>query len=498
MAKPTKKSADKNMKALALDIKIEKRSWKLVDFNPEKIKKAVHKALTASGQGDGPESAKLTDKVVNLIKKRFKKEESIKVEEIQDIVEEALILENYIDTAKAYILYREQHRRIREATTTIDEALDMVDNYIKDADWQVRENSNMGYSLQGLHHYLVAAVSKKYWMSKIYPKEIRDGIKKGSLHIHDLDFLGPYCCGWDLHDLLVRGFGGVQGKVESSPAKHFRTALGQLVNFFYTLQGESAGAQAVSNFDTLLAPFIRHDNLTYKQVRQAIQEFVFNCAIPTRVGFQTPFLNVTLDITPPKHLATQSVIIGGKPQDETYGDFQEEMNLFNKAFAEVMVEGDSKGRIFTFPIPTINITKDFDWDNPALENVWEMTAKYGVPYFANFINSDISPDDARSMCCRLRLDNRELYKRGGGLFGSAPLTGSIGVVTINLPQIAYLSKTKKDFFERLNVLMDLARDGLEIKRKTVDKYIESGLYPYSKHYLHSAKQMRDTYWGNHF
>jgi len=488
----------KSKKEIVLDIKIEKRDGRLLDFDKSKIEKAVHKALTASGQGDGPESVKITDKVINLIGKRYKKEPSIKVEDIQDIVEEALILENYTETAKAYILYREQHRRIREANTTIDEALDMVDDYIKGADWQIRENSNMGYSLQGLHQYLVSAVSKKYWSNKIYPKEIRDAVKKGSLHIHDMDFLGPYCCGWDLHDLLVRGFGGVEGKVESKPPKHLRTALGQLVNFFYTLQGEAAGAQAVSNFDTLLAPFIRYDNLTYKQVKQAMQEFVFNCAIPTRVGFQTPFLNLTLDIKPPKHLANQSVVIGGEPKNETYGDFKEEMAIINRAFAEVMTEGDSKGRVFTFPIPTINIGKDFEWDNPALDSIWEMTAKYGIPYFANFINSEMSPDDARSMCCRLRLDNRELYKRGGGLFASAPLTGSIGVVTINLPQIGYLSKTKKDFFDKLGHLMDLAKESLEIKRKTLDKYVEIGLYPYSRHYLESTKKIRGTYWGNHF
>ncbi len=478
--------------------KIEKRDGRVVDFDQNKITKAIHRALTATGQGDGKESKKIFERVISLINRRFHKGEIPKVEDIQDIVEEVLILENYIETAKAYILYREQHRRIREAKTAIDESVDMVDKYIQNLDWEIKENANMAFSLQGLHHYVVSAVSKKYWLSKIYPKEIREAMNGGVFHIHDLDFLGPYCCGWDLMDLLVRGFGGVIGKVESRPAKHFRTALGQLVNFFYTLQGESAGAQAVSNFDTLLAPFIRYDNLTYQQTKQAMQEFIFNCAIPTRVGFQTPFLNVTLDIKPPGHLANQSVIIGGQPQNETYGEFQEEMYLFNRAFSEVMTEGDAKGRVFTFPIPTINITKDFDWNNPNLQSIWEMTAKYGVPYFANFINSEMSADDARSMCCRLRLDNRELYKRGGGLFGSAPLTGSIGVVTINLPQIGYLSKTKKEFFERLARIMELAKNSLEIKRKTLDNFIERGLYPYSRYYLESAKRMRGTYWGNHF
>jgi ribonucleoside-triphosphate reductase len=478
--------------------KIQKRDGRVVDFDQTKIESAVHKALTATGQGNGPTARKVTSKVINLLNKRFRKSEIPKVEEIQDIVEEVLILENLVETAKSYILYREQRRRIREAQSTLDETVEMIDKYIQELDWQIKENANMAYSLQGLHHYVTSAVSKKYWLSKIYTKEIREAVQSGDFHIHNLDFLGAYCCGWDLYDLILRGFGGVSGKVESRPPKHLRTALGQLVNFFYTLQGESAGAQAVSNFDTLLAPFIRYDNLNYKQVKQAMQEFVFNCAIPTRVGFQTPFLNVTLDIKPPKNLADQSIIIGGAPQRETYGEFQEEINIFNRAFAEVMTEGDAKGRVFTFPIPTYNITRDFDWDNPALQGVWEMTAKYGVPYFSNFINSDMSPDDARSMCCRLRLDNRELYKRGGGLFGAYPLTGSIGVVTLNLPRLGYLAKTKKDFFGRLERLMELAKISLEIKRKTLDNFIEKGLYPYSRYYLEAIKKMRNSYWSNHF
>jgi ribonucleoside-triphosphate reductase len=477
---------------------IQKRDGRVVPFDGTKVEQAVHKALTATGQGDGPIARKVTNKVVNLVNKRFKKGDIPKVEEVQDIVEEVLILENLVETAKAYILYREQRRRIREAQSALDETVEMVDKYIQELDWQVKENANMAYSLQGLHHYVTSAVSKKYWLNKIYTKEIREAVQSGDFHIHNLDFLGAYCCGWDLYDLINRGFGGVASKVESHPPKHLRTALGQLVNFFYTLQGEAAGAQAVSNFDTLLAPFIRYDNLNYTQVKQAMQEFVFNCAIPTRVGFQTPFLNVTLDIKPPKNLAMQPVIIGGQTQKETYADFQEEMNVFNRAFAEVMNEGDAKGRVFTFPIPTYNITKDFDWDNQALAGVWDMTAKYGVPYFSNFINSDMNPDDARSMCCRLRLDNRELYRRGGGLFGAYPLTGSIGVVTLNLPRIGYLSKTKKDFFARLERMMELAKFSLEIKRKTIDDFMEKGLYPYSRYYLESIKKMRNSYWSNHF
>ncbi|MFA5083759.1 MAG: ribonucleoside triphosphate reductase [Candidatus Paceibacterota bacterium] len=477
---------------------IKKRDGRIVKFEQEKITQAIDKALTATTQGDGKKAKKISDKVVALMQRRFKKTEVPAVEEIQNIIEEVLILEGFAETAKAYILYREQRRKIREASTAIDEAVEMVDQYISELDWQIKENANMAYSLQGLNHYVTSAVTKKYWLSKIYPEKIRKAVESGDLHIHNLDSLATYCCGWDLYDLLVRGFGGVTGKVEAGPPKHFRSALGQLVNFFYTLQGESAGAQAVSNFDTLLAPFIRYDNLNYQQVKQALQEFIFNCAIPTRVGFQSPFTNITLDITPSATLANQSVIIKGQPQKELYKDFQEEMNVLIRAFYEVLMEGDAKGRPFTFPIPTINITKDFPWDSPALKPMWEATAKYGVNYFSNFIQSDMKPEDVRSMCCRLRLSNAELYKRGGGLFGSNPLTGSIGVVTINLPRIGYLSKTKKEFFERLAEVMDLARESLEIKRKAIENFIEKGLYPYSKYYLSGVKKMRNAYYANHF
>ncbi|MBI4837133.1 MAG: ribonucleoside triphosphate reductase [Candidatus Portnoybacteria bacterium] len=477
---------------------IQKRDGQLVDFDREKIVSAIHKALTATTKKDGREARQLSNKVVELLNRRFKKGEIFKVEEIQDIIEEVLILEGYAETAKAFILYREQRRRIREATTAIDESLQMVDQYIQELDWEIKENANMAYSLQGLNNYVTSAVTKKYWLDRVYPKEIREAANRGDFHLHDLQTLAPYCCGWDLYDLLLRGFGGVTGKVESSPAKHLRTALGQLVNFFYTLQGESAGAQAISSFDTLLAPFIRYDNLNYQQVEQAIQEFIFNCAIPTRVGFQTPFTNITFDIRPSPTLASQPVICGGKAQKEVYGDFQQEMNVLNKAFFEVMMEGDAKGRVFTFPIPTINITNDFPWDDPTMGPMWEATAKYGINYFSNFIQSDMKPEDVRSMCCRLRLSNKDLHRRGGGLFGSNPLTGSLGVVTINLPRIGYLSKTKKEFFERLGKVMDIAKASLEIKRKILDSFMEKGLYPYSKYYLGGVKKMRGSYWGNHF
>ena len=478
--------------------KIQKRDGRIAKFDEDKIRNAVFKALTATGQGDGKESKKVSERVIDIINRRFNKEEIPTVEQIQDIVEEILILEGLVETAKAYILYREQRRRIREAGKVVDESTERIDKYLKDLDWQIYENANMTFSLQGLNQYAISDISKKYWLNKIYPEKIRKAALEEDFHIHDLESISTYCCGWDLYDLLKRGFGGVSSKLECRPPKHLRTALGQLVNFFYTVQGESAGAQAVSNLDTLLAPYIRYDGLSYPQVKQALQEFLYNCMVPTRVGFQTPFLNVSLDINPPSYLADQPVIIGGKLQEETYGEFQEEMNMFIKAFYEGLMEGDAKGRPFTFPIPTVSITKDFDWENPALETMWEATAKYGVNYFSNFVNSDMNPEDARSMCCRLRLDNRELIMRGGGLFGSNPLTGSVGVVTINLPRIGYLSKTKKEFLERLENLMDLAKESLEIKRKSLDDFIEKGLYPYSKHYLASVKKMRGSYFGNHF
>ena len=479
--------------------KIKKRTGEVVDFDQTKIQEAVFKALTVTGQGDGRKSKRIAIRVAKILSRRFKKDEIPTVEQIQDIVEEVLILEGYVETAKSYILYREQRRRIREASTITEESVEMLDHYIGELDWQVHENANMAYSLQGLNHYGVSMLIKKYWLNKVYPVEIREAVKSGDMHIHNLDTLATYCNGWDLYDLLLRGFGGVSTKIESKPAKHLRSALGQLVNFFYTLQGESAGAQAVSEFSTLLAPFIRYDGLNYHQTKQAFQEFLYNCAIPTRVGFQCPFTNITIDVTPSPNFAKQPVIIGGKPQKETYAEFQEEINMINQTTYECMMEGDAKGRPFHFPIPTVNITKDFDWENPALNPMWQASAKYGINYFANYINSDIKPEDARSMCCRLRLDKRELYTRGGGgLFGSGALTGSIGVVTINLPRIGYISKTKKDFFENLEKVMNLAKESLEIKRKALENFMGKGLYPYSKYYLTGIKKMRSGYYGNHF
>ncbi len=478
--------------------KIVKRAGIAVAFDPNKIARAIEKALRATGSYSGSACDLVTQAVLQTLKKIKEQTPDFipTVEGVQDIIEAELMKQNFPDTAKAYILYREQHAHIRRMVDT--ESVDLVDRYLELADWQVKENSNMAFSLQGLNNYIASEISKTYWLDKIYPAKIKEAHLTGDFHIHDLNLLSVYCVGWDLFDLLQRGFGGVSGKVQSKPAKHFRSALGQMVNFFYTLQGEAAGAQAFSNVDTLIAPFIWYDHLSYEEVKQAIQEFIFNVNVPTRVGFQTPFTNITLDLTVPAHYKNMRVIRGGEKMVETYGEFQREMDMFNQAFLEVMSEGDASGRVFTFPIPTYNITKDFDWDNVRVKNLWESAAKYGIPYFSNFINSDMSPDDARSMCCRLRIDNRELQKRGGGLFGANPLTGSIGVVTINLPRIGHEAKNKAEFLEKLFVLMDRAKESLEIKRKVLEKMTESNLYPYTKYYLDTIKLAFGCYWRNHF
>ena len=474
---------------------IKKRDGRTAKFDRKKIEKAIEKAGLETGEFDAAQAVELTDKVLGVLETRNQKRLP-SVEDIQDIVEDALIDSKFKKTAKAYIIYRDQHKKLREITSNAH--VDLIDKYLENLDWKVNENSNMGYSLQGLNNYVSAEITKTYWLDKIYTSKIGQAHKEGDLHIHDLNLLSVYCVGWDLTDLLQEGFTGVAGKVASKPAKHFRSALGQVVNFFYTLQGEAAGAQAFSDFDTLLAPFIRADKLSYKEVKQAIQEFVFNVNVPTRVGFQTPFTNITLDLECPKHMADNPVIIGGEMQDTTYGEYQEEMNMLNKALLEVLSEGDANGRVFTFPIPTVNITKDFNWDNPVIESLWEASAKYGIPYFSNFINSDMDPEDARSMCCRLRIDNRQLEYRGGGLFGSNPMTGSVGVVTINLPRLALKSKNEKEFFKGLAELMDMAKDSLETKRKVLERLTDANLYPYTKFYLRNIKQRFNQYWKNHF
>jgi len=474
---------------------IKKRDERIVKFDSSKITAAIAKAGKATGEFEEREAKKLTLRALTLAHETCSGN-ILDVEEIQDIAERVLLNSPFYKTAKAYILYREQHAQIRRIETKAH--IDLVEHYIKKLDWKIKENSNMCYSLQGLNNYISSDITSEYWLGRIYPPEIRQAHNKGDLHVHDLSLLSVYCVGWDLQDLLKSGFKGVEGKVESAPPKHLRSALGQIVNFFYTLQGEAAGAQAISNFDTLLAPFVRHDNLTYKEVKQALQEFVFNINIPTRVGFQTPFTNITMDLYVPSILKDYPVIIGGDEHEETYAGFQSEMDTINKAFAEVMMEGDAKGRVFTFPIPTYNITADFDWENPNLEMIWKMTGKYGIPYFSNFVNSDMSPDDARSMCCRLRLDNRELLKRGGGLFGANPLTGSIGVVTINMPRIGYVSENEEEFFSSLKEKVLLSVESLAIKRKVLEKFTDKNLYPYSKFYLREIKNNSGLYWKNHF
>lgn len=474
-----------------------KRDSKLEPFDQERITNAIWKAAKAVGGKDKERAKQISDEVVAELNKIYGDDGVPTVEEIQDIVEKRLIENGHAQTAKAYILYRRQHADTRELAALLSSS-DMVDQYLELEDWRVKENSNMSYSLQGLNNYLSSTVIAKYWIARIYPEDIAAAHFSGDLHIHDLGVLGPYCVGWDVSDLLLSGFGGVHGKIESKPAKHFRTALGQVVNFFYTLQGEAAGAQAFSNFDTYLAPFIKYDNLTQKDVEQALQEFFFNMNVPTRVGFQTPFTNLTLDLNVPDFMKDEAVLFNGKVTGDTYGGMTKEMEMFNLAFAEVMRQGDSKGRVFTFPIPTYNITKDFNWDSPVAQAIFEVTAKYGVPYFSNFVNSDMKPEDVRSMCCRLRIDNRELRKRGGGFFGANPLTGSIGVVTLNIPRIGYLSKDEDEFFEKLGALMETARASLEIKRKVLETFTENGLYPYSKRYLRHVKEGYDKYWKNHF
>jgi anaerobic ribonucleoside-triphosphate reductase len=476
---------------------VRKRDSKLEEFDSNRITTAIWKAASAVGGRDKEEAKRMTEQVVEVLRQRFGEEGVPTVEEIQDIVEKVLIENGHARTAKAYILYRKQHQDIRELAVFLSSS-DLVEQYVDVEDWYVRENSNMSYSLQGLNNYLTTKVIEKYWASRIYPPNIADAHYSGDMHLHDLGVLGPYCVGWDLRELLLSGFGGVTGKIESKPAKHFRTALGQVVNFFYTLQGEAAGAQAFSNFDTYLAPFIHYDGLAEKEVKQALQEFFFNINVPTRVGFQTPFTNVTLDLNVPNFMKDEPIIRGGTMLDDAYGDMQKEVDMFNSAFAEVMVEGDAKGRVFTFPIPTYNITDDFDWNSPVAQKIFEATAKYGTPYFSNFVNSDMSPEDVRSMCCRLRIDNRMLRKRGGGFFGASPLTGSIGVVTLNMPRIGYLTKVEDKFFIRLEEMMQIAKDSLEIKRKVLERFTEKGLYPYSRYYLRFVKESYGSFWKNHF
>lgn len=479
--------------------KIRKRDGRIVDFTPTRITIAISKAMTAVGQESLSDAESITRDVVAEIEKRFfGREEIPSVEDIQDTVEKQLILHKLPEVAKAYILYRDLRGRIRNINNFVDIGT-LTKDYIEQKDWKVHENTSIDYSLAGLYNYVYGKTGEIYWLNEIFTPEMRELHINKDFHIHKLSAIAAYCVGWDLMDILTNGFGGVKGTTRSAAPKHFSSALGQLCNFMFTLTNEAPeGAVAVSNLDTLLAPFIKFDKLTYKEVKQHIQEFIFNLNCPSKVGAQAPFTNVTLDLECPKYLAKQAVVSGGKPQKQKYGEFQKEMDMFNKAFAEVIMEGDADGRVFSFPIPTYNISKNFDWDNSLLDPIWEMTAKYGIPYFANFVNSDMKPEDARSMCCRLRIDNRVLQKRGGALFGANPLTGSIGYVTINLPRLGHLYDNKKDLYDRLDYLIDVGAEALSLRRDAIETLTERGLYPFSKIYLRTVKERTGKYWSNHF
>lgn len=475
--------------------RIVKRNGDLAEFKAEKIEQAIFKAMRAAGAPDRKAAREMTARVLE----RLAREEAATphVERVQDAVEEVIYRYGSFELLKTYMLYRKKHEEIRQSKELFTN-LDVIDDYLGLDDWRVKESANSSYSLQGLNQHISTSITSQYWLGKLYTQDIADAHRSGALHIHDLGFLSVYCVGWDLRDLLLVGFRGVEGKAQSAPARHLRTALGQIVNFFYTMQGEAAGAQAFSNFDTFLAPYVRYDGLDYGQVKQCMQEFLFNLNVPTRVGFQTPFTNITMDLVCPDFLKGERIVHAGEVKEAVYGDFQPEMDLINRAFAEVMCEGDAAGSLFSFPIPTYNITPDFDWENPQYDGIWRMTAKYGIPYFSNFVNSDMKPDDVRSMCCRLRLDKRELMKRGGGLFAANPLTGSVGVVTINLPRLGYEAGSEELFFQRLRHLMELAKESLETKRKVIEGYTERGLYPYSRFYLRHVHERWGCYWKNHF
>lgn len=474
-----------------------KRDGTYQDYDIKKIADAIYKAAVACNGSDYDTAMNLAKKVEEHLTHKIG-DNVPTVEQIQDAVEYMLIENRHSQTAKAYILYREKRKSAREKNALVGATIDLFDKYIDDSDWSTKENANMQRSVAGLNNFVREEFTKNYWLNEVYPVDVREAHLSGDIHIHDLGFFGSYCVGWDLAQILTLGFTGVEGKISSSPAKHLRSFLGQVTNATFTLQGESAGAQAWSSFDTYCAPFIAYDNLSYEELVQILQGFIFNMNVATRVGFQCPFSNITLDIKVHPLLKDRPVIIGGQPQSRTYGEFQKEMDMFNLALCEVLSKGDANGRIFTFPIPTINITKDLDWDSPVVNAIMDITCKYGIPYFANYINSTLSPEDALSMCCRLRLDLTELRKRGGGLFGSNPLTGSIGVVTINLPRIGYLSKSKEEFKDRVAKLATLAKTSLEIKRKMIEKQTENGLYPYSAFYLKCVKDRTGSYWANHF
>ncbi len=468
---------------------LRKRDGRRVAFELDKISRAIAAAGEATGEfGD---AAALT--LADTVQRQLAGLDEVDVEQVQDRVEHALMRAGYFDTARAYIVYRERHGRLRRDRKAIVDVASSMNEYLSREDWRVRANANQGYSLGGLILNVSGKVTANYWLDEVYSPEIGRAHRDGDLHIHDLDMLAGYCAGWSLRTLLNEGFNGIPGRVEAGPPKHLSSALGQMVNFLGTLQNEWAGAQAFSSFDTYLAPFVRKDNLGFDEVRQAIQEFIYNLNVPSRWGTQTPFTNLTFDWVCPEDLREQIPYIGGEEMPFAYGELQAEMELINRAYIEVMQAGDGLGRVFTFPIPTYNITHDFPWDSENAERLFEMTARYGLPYFQNFLNSDMQPNQVRSMCCRLQLDVRELLKRGGGLFGSAEQTGSLGVVTINCARLGYLhAGDKAALLEHLDALLEMARQSLEVKRKVIQHHMDAGLYPYTKRYLGTLRNHFST------
>ena len=466
---------------------VVKRSGEIADYDRSKIETAIGKAIEAVEKHKDPNRAsELTDRVEEKLRLQLAgaRAHSIPaIEEIQDIVESVLIEANEVEVAKAYILYRARHEAVRDAKSLMVDINKTMDGYLGQSDWRVNENANVNFSLGGLILHNSGTITANDWLNNIYSKEIAEAHKTAAFHIHDLSMFSGYCAGWSLRQLIAEGLGGVPDKITSTPATHLSTLVNQIVNFLGIMQNEWAGAQAFSSFDTYLAPFIRADHLTEKQVRQCIQSYIYGVNTPSRWGSQAPFTNITLDWVCPDDLKDKKAIVGGKEQDYTYGDCQKEMDMINKVFIELMIEGDAEGRGFAYPIPTYNITRDFDWNSENAKLLFTMTAQYGTPNFQNFVNSDLNPSDVRSMCCRLQLDKRELRRRGGGLFGADEFTGSIGVVTINMPQIAYLAKNETEFYKRLDYLMELAKESLCTKRKVIQKLYDGGLFPYTRRYL---------------
>jgi ribonucleoside-triphosphate reductase (formate) len=480
-------------KLSTLPLRVRKRDGVEVRFDASKIESAIQRAGQASGEFGAPEASLLTAQVVKVLAHRYGADRLPDIEGIQDVVEQTLISANHFETARSYIVYREQHKKLRDDRRTLVDVGGSINEYLDRSDWRVAANANQGYSLGGLILNTSGKMIANYWLSHVYPPEVGQAHRDGDIHIHDLDMLSGYCAGWSLRTLLNEGLNGVPGKVEAGPPKHMSSAVGQIVNFLGTLQNEWAGAQAFSSFDTYMAPFVRIDGLSYAQVKQSIQELIYNLNVPSRWGCQTPFTNLTFDWVCPEDLREQVPVIAGVEQPFTYGDLQAEMDLINRAYIEVMTEGDAKGRIFTFPIPTYNITPDFPWDSENADHLFEMTAKYGLPYFQNFLNSELSPNMVRSMCCRLQLDLRELLKRGNGLFGSAEQTGSLGVVTINCARLGFTHRgDEAGLLARLDTLLDLSRNSLEIKRKVIQRHMDAGLFPYTKRYLGTLRNHFST------